>query len=283
MANTFQGLKGEYQRLLDTMKLTRADAAMAAARKVFKNGNRYIAAGLATGVPWPLVGVLDLRESDCNPGAALGQGDPWNRVSTNVPRGKGPFSSWEDAAKYYIHYDGLDDPPGKWDMALTCYMGEKWNGWGYRNKGIFSPYLWAGSTHYSRGKYVADGQYSSSAVDQQLGIIPVLYQMVVIDPETYIGAGGPSPPSFDPPPLEPGAAPYSETGTMWIQSRLNLIMVANSHDPATLSLLRVDGDYGRLTAACVRDFQTWQGLPVDGDAGDVTTAAIDAELAKINK
>ena len=125
MANTYQGLKGEYQRLLDTVKLIRPDAAMAAAKKVFANGNRYIAAGLATGVPWPLIGVLDLRESDCDPRAALGQGDPWSRVSTNVPRGKGPWLSWEDSAKYYIHYDGLDDPPAPYDMVVACYMGEK--------------------------------------------------------------------------------------------------------------------------------------------------------------
>jgi peptidoglycan hydrolase-like protein with peptidoglycan-binding domain len=198
-----------------------------------------------------------------------------------VPKGKGPWSSWEDSAKYYIHYDGLDDPPAPYDMVVACYMGEKWNGWGYRNKGIFSPYLWAGTNHYSRGKYVADGQYSASAVDQQLGIIAVLFQMVTIDPETYIGGGTPPPPDFNPPPLDPGAAPYSEKGTMWIQSRLNLIMVANSHDPETLNLLKVDGDYGRLTAGVVKDFQTWKGLPADGEAGDVTTAAIDAELAKI--
>ena len=68
-------------------------------------------------------------------------------------------------------------------------------------------------------------------------------------------------------PLDPGAAPYSEKGTMWIQSRLNLIMVANSHDPESLNLLKVDGDYGRLTAGVVKDFQNFVGLPADGEAG----------------
>lgn len=279
MATTFNALKGEYGRLLDTVKLTRADAAMSAARKVIANKTRYIAAAGNT-VPWALIGVLDLRESDCDPKAALGQGDPWNRVSTHVPKGKGPFDSWVDAAKYYIHYDGLDDPPAPYDMVTACYMGEKWNGWGYRNKGIFSPYLWAGTNQYTRGKYVADGEYSSSAVDQQLGIIPVLYQMVAIDPSAYIGANFP-PPSGEPAPTVPDAAPYDETGTKWIQSRLNVIMVALSDNPESLNLLRVDGSYGRLTRGVVRDFQTYVGLPADGQAGLATTAAIDAELAKI--
>jgi|EndMetStandDraft_8_1072994.scaffolds.fasta_scaffold3075501_1 hypothetical protein len=37
--------------------------------------------------------------------------------------------------------------------------------------------------------------------------------------------------------------PYSETGTMWIQSRLNLLMVALSHEPETLSLLELGNPY----------------------------------------
>jgi peptidoglycan hydrolase-like protein with peptidoglycan-binding domain len=103
--------------------------------------------------------------------------------------------------------------------------------------------------------------------------------MVTIDPETYIG-GNPPTNGFDPPDT-PDPAPYSEKGTMWIQSRLNMLAVALSHDPETLSLLKVDGDYGRLTEAMVRNFQTFVGLPVDGQAGDATTAAMDAELSKI--
>jgi hypothetical protein len=29
---------------------------------------------------------------------SLAQGDPWNRTSVHVPKGRGPFKSWEDAA-----------------------------------------------------------------------------------------------------------------------------------------------------------------------------------------
>lgn len=276
---TFASLKGEYERLLATVKVTRVAAAKAAADQVFKNGNRYIAAGAATGVPWPFIGVLDQRESDCNPTRGLGQGDPWNKVSTHVPKGKGPFASWVDAAKYYIHYDGLDDPPAPWDMPVACWEGEKWNGFGPRNKGIFTGYLWAGTNHYTRGKYVADSVWDGGEVDQQLGIVAVLYMMAQRDPETIIGGG--IIPGGGAPPIVPDAAPYSETGTRWIQSRLNVIMVALSDDPESLNLLRVDGSYGRRTRGVVRDFQTYAGLPADGQAGPVTTAAMDAELAKI--
>jgi lysozyme family protein len=276
MANTYQGLRDEYNRLLATVKLIRHDAAMSAARKVFANGNRYIAAGLATRVPWPLIGVLDLRESDCNPAKALGQGDPWNRVSTNVPRGKGPFSSWEDAAKFYAHYDGLDDPPAPYDMSVACYMGEKWNGFGYRNHGVNTPYLWGMTNHQESGRYAGDGNWQAGQWDTQPGIIAVLLSMFEIDPSIKIG--GAIIPTDDQFPIVPLPAPYSETGTRWIQSRLNILMVANSDDPDTLNLLRVDGNYGRQTAATVRDFQRWQSLAVDGEAGNETTTAMDNEL-----
>jgi lysozyme family protein len=235
-----------------------------------------MAAGKATGVPWPLIGVLDLRESDCNPNTQLAQGDPLHRTSTHVPKGQGPYLRWEDGAIYAAHYDGLDDPPAPYDMSVACYMGEKWNGFGPRNRGINTGYLWSGSNHYTRGKYVADGVWDGGAVDQQLGIIPVLLKMFDIDPSIRIGA--PVAPSDDHFPIEPLPAPYSETGTRWIQSRLNILMVANSDNPDALNLLSVDGNYGRQTATTVRDFQRWQSLPVDGEAGDATTAAMDAEL-----
>lgn len=275
----FSAIKGEYGRLLSTVRITRENEAATAARKVIRNSGRYKEAGLATGVPWPLIGVLDLRESDCDPLAALGQGDPWNQVSTHVPRGKGPFKSWVAAAVFYLHYDGVEDPSTPpWDMVDVCFEGEKWNGWGYRNKGIFTPYLWAGTNQYTRGKYVADGVYDPGEVDKQLGIIPVLLQMFETDPTITISH------DFNPgpPPIKPEPAPYTETGTRWIQSRLNILMVALTDDPESLEmLLRVDGIYGRRTAAAVRSFQTYVGLEPDGQAGDLTTAAMDAELAKI--
>lgn len=274
MATSFSALRAEYQRLLDTMQHTRRSQADKAARQIFANGNRFIRAGQATGVPWAFIGALDMRESDNDPRAALGQGDPWSRVSTHVPKGKGPFSSWEDAAVFYIGYDGLDEPPAPYDMTVVCWLGEKFNGFGYRNHGINSPYLWAGTNHYERGKYVADGAWSSSAVDQQMGIIPVLAAMVEIDPETYIGGtgGGIGSGEFEAPSFE---------GTRWIQSRLNVLMVANNPNPDALDLLVVDGNYGRKTTAVVRDFQRWAGITIDGQAGPETTAAMDAKLREI--
>ena len=45
---------------------------------------------------------------------------------------------------------------------------------GIVSKPINSPYVYAGTSAYSQGKYVADGYFSSTAVDQQVGVIPLL-------------------------------------------------------------------------------------------------------------
>ena len=48
---------------------------------------------------------------------------------------------------------------------------QKYDGMGYTNNNYGpSPYVWAGTTKYQSGKYVADGVYDAGAVDQQLGV-----------------------------------------------------------------------------------------------------------------
>ena len=75
-----------------------------------------------------------------------------------------------------------------WSIGGTLYKLEKYNGWGYRSRHphVLSPYLWSFSNHYSKGKYVADGRWSESAVSQQAGAAVILRRMAemgVIDLE----------------------------------------------------------------------------------------------------
>src|SRR3954454_15273701 len=74
----------------------------------------------------------------------------------------------------------LDRVPA-WSIERTLYELEKYNGWGYLGKGN-SPYLWAGTSEYHGGKYVADGVYSASAFDKQLGCVAVIKAMADLDP-----------------------------------------------------------------------------------------------------
>ncbi len=58
-------------------------------------------------------------------------------------------------------------------------MLEQYNGLGYASKGLPSPYIWAGTDQYTKGKYVADHVYDPNAVDQQLGCAGLLKFMGV--------------------------------------------------------------------------------------------------------
>jgi lysozyme family protein len=56
------------------------------------------------------------------------------------------------------------------DNAAFYDFAERYNGLGYRKKGVPSPYVWAGTDQYTGGKYVKDGVYDPNYVDQQLGV-----------------------------------------------------------------------------------------------------------------
>ena len=91
----------------------------------------------------------------------LAQGDPLNRRSTHVPRGRGPFKSWEAGA-----YDALvtlkklnkviDWRLEKYSITASATTA------GAIIRGLPSPYIWGGSTIQRRGKFVADGKFSST-------------------------------------------------------------------------------------------------------------------------
>ena len=54
-------------------------------------------------------------------------------------------------------------------MGAALDRLERYNGLGYRNRGLPSPYLWSLSGHYERGKFVADGKFDSEAESKQCG------------------------------------------------------------------------------------------------------------------
>jgi hypothetical protein len=69
-----------------------------------------------------------------------------------------------------------------WSGERIAYELERFNGWGYRlhHPTTLSPYLWSGSQHYARGKYIADGVWSSTSVSQQIGAMVVLQQLAML-------------------------------------------------------------------------------------------------------
>jgi len=146
-------------------------------KKFFLNQEAYAKVSQYTKVPAELVFALHYRESSLRFNGVLHNGE--NIIGTSkltrlVPKGRGPFYSWEEAA-----IDALEMKkkifPQVWNFETMCDFAEKYNGLGYRNRGELSPYVWAGtSKHDETGKYVADGKYSSTAIEKQLGVAALL-------------------------------------------------------------------------------------------------------------
>jgi lysozyme family protein len=145
------------------------------------NKSRYEAVADQTGVPAPLIAAIHWREGSGNFGTYLHQGDPLGKPPTHVPTNIPTFgkNEWEKAAAHAINQkkacrDALKMDKNTTDRAKMAAYAERYNGLGYDNKGVTSPYVYSGTDAYSSGKYVADHVYSSSAVDKQVGVIPLV-------------------------------------------------------------------------------------------------------------
>lgn len=141
---------------------------------------RYQIVEKATGVPWWFIAVVHEREASQNWNTQLGQGDPLNKKSVHIPKGRGPFNTWEEGAIDALVNCAPHAAQNKdWSPEGALTMLEKYNGLGYANKGVPSPYVWAGTDQYVSGKYVRDGVYDPNVVDTQLGCAGLLKFMGV--------------------------------------------------------------------------------------------------------
>jgi lysozyme family protein len=159
---------------------------------------RYQQIETTTGVPWFVIAVIHEREASQDFTKQLAQGDPLSRVSTHVPKGRGPFLNHSDDppghdAFYRGALDALIDCPPyaskwkDWSPGGTLTLLEAYNGLGYANKGLPSPYVWSGTDQYKSGKYIRDGVFSATAVDTQEGCAPLIKIMMQLDPTIKFG------------------------------------------------------------------------------------------------
>ena len=56
-----------------------------------------------------------------------------------------------------------------WSVPHMLFLLEGYNGFGYRRRGVATPYLWSFSNIYQRGKFVLDGKFDPDAVSRQCG------------------------------------------------------------------------------------------------------------------
>jgi lysozyme family protein len=211
-APKYSNLWPTYAAQWDEMQRTRMIAEKEVAQKIFANKERYLGIEAATGVPWYWTGITHYRESDLDFDTQLAQGDPLHKVSTHDPAGMGPFATFEEGAIAGLKHDAIG-PPLDHDVRLErlLYWWERWNGWGYANKGVPSAYVWAGSTIQRPGKWVRDHVWDPNYIDTQLGCAPIFKSLMELDPtikparETPMGVPAPQLPSE--PTQEPSTMP----------------------------------------------------------------------------
>lgn len=210
---SYSATKQGYKNLWDKMRFTRSTEINKAASGILADRTRYEVVEARTGVPWFWIACVHLRESARDFRGVLHNGERiigTGRVTTLVPRGRGPFSNWEEAAVDALKGHGLDKIDD-WPVERCLYQFERYNGWGYFGK-INSPYVWAGTNLYVKGKYVADGKYDPNHVDQQLGVAPVLRRLADIseDVADALDMNLPPAPIPEPEPEPPVHKPLSD-------------------------------------------------------------------------
>lgn len=131
----------------------------------------------SNGVPAAVIFCLHYRESSNDFSAHLHEGSSLQHRTRYVPKGRLPQPDppyrWEVSAEDAIYV--VDRLQGDWSNVQWAFdKMESYNGLGYKKRGVSSPYIESGTQYYTAGKYVSDGHYSATAIDQQLGCRAIL-------------------------------------------------------------------------------------------------------------
>lgn len=250
-------------------------------RRLIGNWTQYVMIGAACNHVPPAV-IACIHERECSGAIAhLANGDSLRARTVHVPRGIIPLPAlppfgFAEAGAYAIKTVDHLDTWGDWTPGGALTALEKYNGLAYARMGRPSPYIFAATDQYERGKFVEDSDYDPNYVDQQLGCAVLLARFVAAGADTGLSgvvAGG----GLDHPATITTTAkatlPAGEHTTRALQEALNKL----GADPQ----LAVDDDYGKATTAAVRAFQEKAGILDDGKAGPATWAKIDAAIAAL--
>lgn len=266
------------------IKATSRGSFASVAKRLVAAKSRYRAIERSTGVPWFIIAVIHQRESSQRWDRSIAQGDLWNKKSTHVPKGRGPFKSFEEAAVDALKNCAPFAARWKdWSPGGAMTLLEHYNGLGYANRGLPSPYIWSGTDQYVKGKYVADGKFSASAVDKQLGCAGLIMAMQDLDASI----------SFDSRPVaiadlpdddvasdSSAVAPQIEDAQVGpaaldIQTVQSKLLKLGYHEVSA-----ADGLWGSKTAAGIAAYKNDKGLPGAAVIDAALVAALNESVAK---
>ena len=256
MARLTRQLAREYSLLYESclIRPSRKAAVAQISRKLTANRARYEKVAKALRMPWYVVAVIHSLEAGGDFTRHLHNGDPLTARTTHVPAGRPkagrPPFTWEASAIDALSYQGFAGWKN-WSVPGALYKLEGYNGWGYRDhhQMVKSPYLWSFSNHYTKGKYVADGRFSPTAVSQQCGAAVLLKRLQ--EGNRIAVALGPR--------VLQLANPHVVGPDVEQAQRLLLRNPYGSFDPGG-----VDGEYGELTAGAVERAKWELGFPQNG-------------------
>ncbi|WP_445635797.1 Lysozyme family protein [Nostoc sp. DSM 114161] len=183
-------LKPEYQRLWDSCEIRpdKLSSTQSIVTKISASRPRYEGLQQKINVPWYFVAVIHNMESSLNFNKHLHNGDSLKKRTVNEPSGRpltDPINGWQ--VGYTWEESAIDaltmkefDRVKDWSLPAQLWQLERYNGVGYRkyHPEVLTPYLWSGTNHYSKGKYVADGKWDANAVSEQIGIAALLKVLV---------------------------------------------------------------------------------------------------------
>jgi len=172
------------QEMFNTMVIhpTAETAVIPIISKMKVNKDRY--AAIKPPIPWHFIAVVHQMEAEQDFTKYLGNGQPLSMVTTKVPKGRGPFDTFEAGAIDALEQRKLIElPVSYWNMDNELYELEGYNGYGYSlYHHMPSPYVFAGTNYYTKGKYEeirdASGQYKThfnpDLVSNQIGVAVLL-------------------------------------------------------------------------------------------------------------
>lgn len=292
------------KNLLSTVKLKMDELAWYKSThvpKVIRSKAIYKSIEKKTGIPAAFVAAIHTRESGSDVGVFkryLGNGQPINQVTTIVPKGRGPFKTWEEGAiDALVKIKGYDKIKN-WTLETCITEWEKYNGLGYKNRGKLSPYVWSKTNHGDNtGLFVRDGVYDQNAKDGNIGCMALYLLLVEADPDFAIGSSNSSP-SNESSKTEEASLSGNPIVDFFLKilnaffggSSKEEVLTANkvarygdsgSHVEALQKGLnkqgyniKVDGKFFAQTDGALREFQGNNGLVVDGIAGQATYAKL---------
>lgn len=180
----FGSLKSEYASLFATTEINvgASDSLSWHIGAMRKFRDRYEAVGNEVKVPWYFIGAIHGLEASFNFLSHLHNGDfPLSTRTRQVPSGRPtvwlPPADWASSAKDALKLLGFTGQ-SDWSIERTLYRFEAYNGFGYRRKGVATPYLWSFSNHYESGKFVSDGRWNAKAKSQQCGAAVLIKSLV---------------------------------------------------------------------------------------------------------